>query len=92
MNFMQKAKKIKNFPYGKYKGRSVKDIAVINPSYVLWWARTISDLPIKQHLLRKASDNYFEKRSIVKSGKGSDYLDYDYESDNYGHITLGDLQ
>lgn len=40
-------------PYGKYKGRSVAYVAEMNPSYILWWAKSVSKYPINPEVIEE---------------------------------------
>lgn len=53
------------FPFGKYKGKTIEDVAEVNPGYVLWAAKLDpSPIPsIPQTLLAQWQKNYNAERA-----------------------------
>lgn len=49
------------FTFGKYKGRTVKEILIEDPSYLLWADNNVEGFELGDYLRDKAEDFYAEE-------------------------------
>lgn len=86
------------YPFGRYKGETLEDVAKLNISYINWCLESVVDFYIAEEIFNKIKEiepSYtFSKEAIERIENGNeddcDDNDYDYH-DHHGDYDWGGL-
>ena len=60
---------IRYFPFGRYKFQDVRQVAIHNPRYIIWWERNVIDEELSNETIALAneiiSQTKHERRKII---------------------------
>lgn len=65
--------------FGKYKGKTIREVSNISPSYIIWLSEN-TNVPIDKNILEECENRIPKKAKSFSSRDDYDYDGLDYDS------------